>query len=59
MGAPAATALAIGAGRGGCGRPMYQGLSSGSVWLSPCRVVDRTSVTSGQSSPVRWVISAR
>src|SRR6202034_2115001 len=42
------------AGRG-CGRPMYQGVSSGSVRLWPCRVVDSTSATWGQSSPVCWV----
>ena len=51
-------ALSMGA-RGGCGRPMYQGLSSGRAWLWPWRVVDSTSATSGQSSPLDWVISAR
>ena len=45
--------------RGGWGRPMYQGLSSGRVWLCPLRAVESTSATSGQSSPVCWVTSAR
>src|SRR6185437_8709568 len=58
-GAPGADLAIAACTRGGAGRPMYQGLSSGSVCRSPCRVVDKTSVTSGQSSPVCWVISAR
>ena len=59
LGAPGADLAIAECTRGGWGRPMYQGLSSGSVCRSPCRVVDSTSVTSGQSSPVCWVISAR
>jgi anti-anti-sigma factor len=37
---------------------MYQGSSSGRIWCSPRRVVDKTSSTAGQSSPVCWVTSA-
>ena len=53
------TALAATAIGCGCGRPMYQGLSSGRVRLRPGRAVDSTSAVSGQSSPVCWVASAR
>ncbi len=59
MDQPTARLLRIRAGATGAARPMYQGSSSGSTWCRPRRVVDRTSSTSGQSSPVCWFTSAR
>ena len=52
-------ALACGIRGSGWARPMYHGRSSGRVWCRPRRVVDKTSSTAGQSSPVCWVTSAR
>ena len=57
--AAAALALKARAGAGGWARRTYQGSSSGSTWCRPRRVVDSTSSTAGQSSPVCWVTSAR
>jgi len=48
-----------GGGGTGLARPMYQGSSSGKTWCIPRRVVDKTSSTAGQSSPLCCLTSAR